>query len=195
VYRTNSIYCEGELPASTGVNFLVKYQGPHIKQSPIRIKREDTEIINKIVDDQIAGGLLEELTNPNDVHYVSPAFVKKEANKYRLLVSYVRVNEHILRSTYELDDPEHQSATVAAGISWNLYDCKAGYNAVIIEEDSWKYLMFVIYGINGKPRYLIPSRMTMGISNCAECYSWILSRAFAEVPNAVTYPIDTLGHK
>jgi len=96
------------------------------------------------------------------------------------------VNEHLLRSPYELDDPDHQSAIIAAGLSWNLYDCRAGYNAVIIEGDSRKYLMFVIYGLNGKPCYLIPTRMTTGMPNCVECYSWIISRAFAKIPNTAT---------
>ena len=183
-------YVAGEIPPVIGVDFQVKYNGPHIKCHPIRLSKEHTKKMNQLVDDQVASGLLEEVSDPNELHYVSPAFLKQEENKYRLLVSYVKINEHVLRSTFEFEDCSHILARLAKGLSWNSFDAKSGYTAIVVSDGSRQYLVFVIYDRNGRPRYLKPTRMPMGSSNAVEVYSYFINQTYGAIPNVECYLDD-----
>lgn len=164
-YR-EQFWLQGFLPPMKDVTYSIKYEGPPFRDPMIPLNQEQRNYIIPIFEDQVKQGILGEVTeNTERLNYVSNMFLKVESDKMRPCINYRKLNENTVKTNMPIPNKETMLARLAGADSYITMDAKAAYNQLPVEEESQKYMVFVVPGIDGHPRYFYPKRSNFGSSN------------------------------
>ena len=164
----DQFWLQGYLPPIKNAEYSIQYDGEPFWEQMIPLTPEDRKYIIPIFEDQIRHGMLGEITDPKEIRelkYVSNMFLKEESDKKRPCINYSRLNSKTVKTNLPIPNKEALIAQFAGADYYIALDAKAAYNQVPVAKESQKYLVFVVPGVDGKPRYFYPTRSNFGTSN------------------------------
>ena len=189
-----AFYISGAIPIVKGVVYDIDYNGPDVSCKPFRFSPENTDILNKMIEEQIDSGFLIAVSDPSELKVVSNVFLKQETAKWRMLINYVEVNKGIAKTNYPIDSPEQKLAWLSGGYSYSSFDGKSGYSQMAVTPKTSKLLTFCYLDRKGQVRFARPTRLTMGSINAVPSYSFWSQTSFGELRNCSIY-LDDLSLK
>ena len=177
-------WLQGFLPPIKDLEYSIQYVGPSFREPMIPLTPDQRKYIIPIFEDQVKQGILGEITeNVEKLNYVSNMFLKTESDKLRPCINYRRLNAGTVKTDMPIPNKETMLAKLAGADAYNTMDAKAAYNQLPVAEASQKYMVFVVPGLDGHPRYFYPKRSNFGSSNMPGEFQRI-SGGFFEAANA-----------
>ena len=150
----------------------------------IPLTEEQRKYIIPIFEDQVKQGILGEVTEDvESLDYVSNMFLKTEEDKLRPCINYQKLNKGTVKTEMPIPNKETMLAKLAGADAYITMDAKAAYNQLPVAESSQKYMVFVVPGVDGRPRYFYPKRSNFGSSNMPGEFQR-LTESFFEGPKA-----------
>ena len=177
-------WLQGYLPPIKDVKYRIKYVGPRFQNPMIPLNQKERDYIIPVFEDQVKQGILGEITeNTERLPYVSNMFLKTETDKFRPCINYTTLNQGTVKTNMPIPNKETMLARLAGADSYITMDAKAAYNQLPVEESSQKYMVFVVPGRDGYPRYFYPKRSNFGSANMPGEFQK-LTGGFFEAANA-----------
>lgn len=111
-----------------------------VHQNPRRLAAEQRRVVQEIVDNWIAEGIVQ----PSNSDYASPIVLTKKKNgDPRLCVDYRMLNKKVIRDRYPLPLMEDQLDKLSEARVYCVLDLKDGFFHVSIDKGSRRYTSFV----------------------------------------------------
>ena len=164
----DQFWLQGYLPPIKNVEYSIQYNGESFWEKMLPLTPSERKYIIPIFEDQVKHNMLGEITDPNEIRelqFVSNMFLKEESDKQRPCINYSRLNANTVKTNLPIPDKETLIAQFAGADFYMALDAKAAYNQVPVAKESQKYLVFVVPGVDGNPRYFYPKRSNFGTSN------------------------------
>ena len=177
-------WMQGYLPPIKDMEYKIQYEGAPFREPMIPLTQEQRDYIIPIFEDQLKQGILGEITEGAErLDYVSNMFLKTESDKLRPCINYRKLNAGTVKTEMPIPNKETMLAKLAGADAYITMDAKAAYNQLPVAKESQKYMVFVVPGRDGHPRYFYPKRSNFGSSNMPGEFQRI-STAFFEGPEA-----------
>ncbi|KXJ72535.1 hypothetical protein RP20_CCG017781 [Aedes albopictus] len=131
-----------EPPIRMAVEVKLKEYKPYT-QRPARLSFYENTELEKIVQDMLAKGIIRE-SNADD--HCKVVLVKKKNNTFRMCVNFRPLNKLVIRDNYPMPVIDDLIVKLRNKRYFTALDLKNGYYHVDVNENSKKYLSFVVEG-------------------------------------------------
>lgn len=186
VKHRKQFWKSGYLPAMKNAEYRIDYRGAPFREPVIPLPYDQKVEINRQCDIEASQGRLVEITKDTHLlNYVSNAFLKHEADKSRMCINYVTLNDGTVKTNMPIPNKEYLISSTSGADWYHSTDAKSAYNQMVIAVGSRKYLVFVIPGLDGRNRYFAPVRANFGTSNMPGEYSRVSGDLFSSDSTSV----------
>ena len=154
---------QGYLSPIKDMEYKIQYEGAPFREPMIPLTQEQRDYIIPIFEDQLKQAILGEITEGAErLDYVSNMFLKTESDKLRPCINYRKLNAGTVKTEMPIPNKETMLAKLAGADAYITMDAKAAYNQLPVAKASQKYMVFVVPGRDGHPRYFYPKRSNFG---------------------------------
>lgn len=190
IYRNADIFAKHDF--DLGTCNLVRHEidtgdHPPIKSHAYKIAFSERETLAKIIKGMLQAGII----RPSTSAWSFPCLLvkKHEANEYRLVIDYRRLNKCLKVEQYRIPEISEIIYSLNSARKLSSMDMVHGYHQIEIEEKDREKTAFITF--QGLYEY---TKMPMGISNAGFCWQRMIEICLANIlwKNAFAYLDDVL---
>ncbi|EGD79431.1 hypothetical protein PTSG_12973 [Salpingoeca rosetta] len=155
---------------------------PPVARRPYRLSHHESEVVERIVKDHIAAGIVRPSFSP----WASPVIlIKKKTGEYRLVVDYRRLNAVSVPDAYPLPRLDDTLEAMAGAKFFSSLDLASAYHQVPLHPDDCSKTAFVTK--NGVFEYTV---VPFGLRNAPGHFQRCINTVLADVAGVSMYLDD-----
>lgn len=144
---------------------------------PYRTSMKEREIIDSIVREWKANGIVSETTSP----YASPVLLrKKKTNDFRLVVDFRKLNMQTKPMNYPIPDIDDQLERLTGATLFTILDLAHGYNQIPLTDEAKEKTAFITESETGQFE-----RVCFGLKNAPAFFQQVINKLLGPLLNVI----------